>query len=67
MEGILFETLEIGVGVAFTAFAILCLAAGVALLAGMAEAERAGARLTWAEWPLYGTVETAPRIVRLAA
>ncbi len=68
MEGIFYETLEVGIGVTFTAFAILgVLVAGI-FLAGMAEAERAGARLTWAEWPLPGTVETArEEPVRLAA
>jgi len=69
MEGIYFETLTVGFGVAFTCvLALVAVAAGL-LLAGMAEAERAGARLLWAEWPIAGTevVPPARERIRLAA
>ena len=69
MEGIIFETLTVEFGVAFTCvLALIAVAAGL-LLSGMAEEERAGARLLWAEWPIAGT-EIAPPAgerVRLAA
>lgn len=69
MEGIYFETLIVDFGVAFTCFLTLIAVAAGLLLAGMAEAERAGNRLLWAEWPIAGT-EVAPPArerVRLAA
>lgn len=69
MEGIYFETLAVEFGVAFTCvLALIAIAAGL-LLAGMAEAERAGTRLLWAEWPIAGTeiVPPARERVRLAA
>jgi hypothetical protein len=69
MEGIYFETLAVEFGVAFTCvLALIAIVAGL-LLAGMAEAERAGIRLLWAEWPIAGTeiVPPARERVRLAA
>jgi hypothetical protein len=70
MEGIYFETLALEFGVAFTALlALIAVGAGL-LLAGMAEEERAGARIFWAESPITGTLEAAPPVeerVRLAA
>ncbi len=69
MEGIFFETLAVEFGVAFTCVLILIAVATGIILAGMAEAERKGARLVWAEWPITETVEAAPPAekVRLAA
>ena len=70
MEGIFFETLTIEFGVAFIGTLLLIAIVAGAVLAGMAEEERAGTRLLWAEWPLPGTVELAPpkvERVRLAA
>ena len=68
MEAIFIDVEALTLGVAFTGLvALLVVAAGI-FLAGMAEAEIAGARFTWAEWPLPETVETAPaEIERLAA
>lgn len=69
MEGIYFETLAVEFGVAFTCvLALIAIAAGL-LLAGMAEAERAGIRLLWAEWPIAGPeiVPPARERIRLAA
>jgi hypothetical protein len=70
MEGIYFETLVVEFGVAFTALlALIAVGAGL-LLAGMAEEERAGARIFWAESPITGITEVAPPAeerVRLAA
>lgn len=69
MEGIYFEALTVEFGVAFTCvLALIAIGAGL-LLAGMAEAERAGTRLLWAEWPIAET-EVAPPArerIRLAA
>lgn len=69
MEGIFFESLTVAFGVAFTGVvALIAIAAGL-LLSFMAEEERAGARLHWAEWPIPAT-EIAPPVaerVRLAA
>jgi hypothetical protein len=69
MEGIYFETLTVEFGVAFTGLLFLIAIVSGLFLAGMAEAEREGARLLWAEWPIPGT-EVAPPVkekVRLAA
>jgi hypothetical protein len=69
MEGIYFETLAVEFGVAFTCVLVLIAIVAGLLLAGMAEAERAGTRLLWAEWPIAGTeiVPPARERVRLAA
>jgi hypothetical protein len=69
MEGILFELLTIEFAVAFTGLLLLIAVAAGVILAGMAEEEREGARLLWAEWPIAGTaMPVAPeRKVRLAA
>lgn len=70
MEGIYFDILTVEFGVAFTALlALIAVGAGI-LLAGMAEEERAGARIFWAESPITGTLEVVPppeERVRLAA
>jgi hypothetical protein len=70
MEGIYFETLTIEFGVAFTCLLFLVAIVSGLFLAGMAEVEKAGTRLLWAEWPIPGTEEVAPPArekVRLAA
>ncbi len=68
MEAIFIDVSAVTFGAAFTGLlALLVVAAGI-FLAGMAEAEIAGARFTWAEWPLPETVappETAK--LRMAA
>ncbi len=68
MEAIFIEVSALTFGVAFAgAIALLVIAAGI-FLAGMAEAESAGARLIWAEWPLPETIAPPERAkVRLAA
>jgi Na+/H+ antiporter NhaD/arsenite permease-like protein len=68
MEGILYELLTVEFAVAFTGLLLLIAAAAGVILAGMAEEEREGARLLWAEWPIPVTEPVAPeRKVRLAA
>ncbi len=68
MEAIFIEVSALTFGVAFAGLVALLLVAGGIFLAGMAEAEVAGARFTWAEWPLPETVAPpAEEKVRLAA
>ncbi len=68
MEAIFIELSALTFGVAFAGLVALLLIAGGIFLAGMAEAEAAGARFTWAEWPLPETVAPpAEEKVRLAA
>ena len=68
MELLGMEDLVVGFGVAFiTLLALICAAAAVAL-AGIAEEEKAGHRLPWAEWPADERVEIAPEVeFRMAA
>lgn len=68
MEGILLDTVAFGFAVA-TLYAVIPLAAAIALLGYMAKAERTGARLLWAEWPVFETAEAPPveRKLRIAA
>ena len=68
MEAIILEVSALTFGVAFAgAIALLVVAAGI-FLVGMAEAESAGARFTWAEWPLPETVAPPERAkLRVAA
>ena len=68
MEILALEGFVVGFGVAFTTLlALIGMIAGIAL-AGIAEEEKAGARLLWAEWPLPEKVEIAPKVeLRLAA
>ncbi len=68
MEAIFIDVEALTFGVAFTGLiALLVVAAGI-FLAGMAEAEIAGARLAWAEWPLPETVAPPERAkLRVAA
>ena len=68
MELLGLEEYVIGFGVAFvTMLALICAVAAVAL-AGIAEEEKAGHRLLWAEWPADERVEIAPEVeFRMAA
>jgi len=68
MEAILIDVSALAFGTAFAAgIALLVVACGI-FLAGMGEAEIAGARFTWAEWPLPETVAPPEKAtVRLAA
>lgn len=71
MEGILFDTAVFSSPIAFLCgVAILAVAVAAILLGSMADAERAGRTLYWAEWPLpeSGT-EVPPKVekVRRAA
>ena len=56
MEAIFIDVEALTLGVAFAGLIVLLVAAGGIFLAGMGEAEVAGARFTWAEWPLPETV-----------
>lgn len=69
MEGILFELLTVEFSVAFTGLLFLIAVAAGVVLAGMAEEEREGARLLWAEWPIPETAApiVPERKLRLAA
>lgn len=68
MEAIFIDASALTLGVAFAGLIALLVAAAGIFLAGMAEAESAGARFTWAEWPLPETVAPPERAkVRLAA
>jgi len=59
MEGILLDTVAFGFTTAAIHGAILIAAATGALFGYMEEEERAGARLTWAEWPVVPTFSTS--------
>ncbi len=68
MEAIFIDVSALTLGVAFAGLIALLVAAAGIFLAGMAEEEAAGARFTWAEWPLPETVAPPERAkVRLAA
>lgn len=69
MEGILLDTVAFGFHVAALHGAIVVAAATGALFGFMEEEERTGARLLWAEWPVYGKAEAPPveRELRIAA
>ena len=68
MEFLVLEPFVVGFGVAFTTLlALIGVTAGI-VLAGIAEEEKAGARLLWAEWPLPEKAEVAGKVeLRLAA
>ena len=68
MEAIFIDVTALTFGTVFAgAVALLVIACGI-FLAGMGEAETAGARFTWAEWPLPETVAPPEKAtVRLAA
>jgi hypothetical protein len=59
MELLGMEDFVVGVGVAFVTFLVLIGAAAAIALAGIAEEEKAGHRLPWAEWPADERVEAA--------
>jgi len=69
MEGLFYEIPTIVSVAVFTGLLFLIAVAAGVILAGMAEEEKEGARLFWAEWPIAGAAEvTAPEEkVRLAA
>ena len=68
MEAIFIDVEALTLGVAFTGLVALIVAAAGIFLAGMAEAEYAGARFTWAEWPLPETIAPPERAkLRVAA
>lgn len=69
MEGILLDTVAFGFGGAVLNAVMLALAATGVLFGYMAEHERTGARLLWAEWPVYEKAEAPPveRELRIAA
>ena len=63
MELLGMEDLVVGFGVAFTTVLVLIVAAAAVALAGIAEEEKAGHRLLWAEWPAdESVVEVVPEV-----
>ncbi len=70
MEGVILEIMTFGFDIAIVGILVLVAAGTGLFLASMGEMEAAGARFTWAGWPLPETEEPAPpeeRKVRLAA
>jgi len=62
MELLGMEELVVGFGVAFITMVALVGVAVAVALAGIAEEEKAGDRLLWAEWPADEEVEVAPEV-----
>ncbi|MBP2677304.1 MAG: hypothetical protein H6Q83_224 [Deltaproteobacteria bacterium] len=62
MELLGMEEFVVGFGVAFTTLLVLIGVAAAVALAGIAEEEKAGHRLLWAEWPADERVEVAPEV-----
>ena len=62
MELLGMEDFVVGFGVAFITMLVLIGAAAAVALAGIAEEEKAGHRLLWAEWPADERVEVAPEV-----
>jgi hypothetical protein len=62
MELLGLEDFVVGFGVAFITMLALIGAAAAIALAGIAEEEKAGHRLLWAEWPADERVEVAPEV-----
>ena len=62
MELLGMEEFVVGFGVAFITMLVLIGAAAAVALAGIAEEEKAGHRLLWAEWPADEEVEVAPEV-----
>ena len=60
MELLGMEDFVVGFGVAFLTMVVLIGVAAAIALAGIAEEEKAGHRLLWAEWPADERVEVAP-------
>jgi hypothetical protein len=62
MEILGMEDFVVGFGVAFITMLALVFAAAAIALAGIAEEEKAGHRLLWAEWPTDERIEVAPEV-----
>ena len=62
MEVLGMEEFVVGFGIAFITMVALIGAAAAVALAGIAEEEKAGHRLLWAEWPADEKVEIAPEV-----
>jgi len=63
MELLGMEDFVVGFGIAFITVLVLIVAAAAVALAGIAEEEKAGHRLLWAEWPAdESVVEVAPEV-----
>ena len=62
MEFIVLEGFVVGFGFAFTALLALAGVFTGITLAWLAEEEKSGSRLYWAEWPLPGKVEVAEKV-----
>ena len=62
MELLGMEEFVVGFGVSFITLLVLIGAAAAVVLAGIAEEEKAGHRLLWAEWPADERVEVAPEV-----
>ena len=62
MELLGLEDFVVGFGVAFITMVVLICAVAAVALAGIAEEEKAGHRLLWAEWPADERVEVAPEV-----
>ena len=62
MELLGMEDFVVGFGVAFITMLVLIGAAAAVVLARIAEEEKAGHRLLWAEWPADEMVEVAPEV-----
>lgn len=68
MELLGMEDFVVGFGVAFITMLVLIGAAAAIALGWIAEEEKAGHRLPWAEWPADEEVEVTPEVeVRKAA
>jgi len=67
MELLGLEDFVVGFGVAFITVLVLIGAVAAIALSGIAEEEKAGHRLLWAEWPADEKVEVAPEVEFLKA
>ena len=67
MEFLGMEDFVVGFGVAFITMLALIGAAAAIVLAWIAEEEKAGHRLLWAEWPADEKVEVATEVEFLKA
>ena len=56
------EDFVVGFGVAFITLLVVIGAFAAIALAGIAEEEKAGHRLLWAEWPADEKVEVTPEV-----
>jgi len=62
MELLGMEDFVVGLGVTFITTLILIGVAAAIALGGIAEEEKAGHRVLWAEWPADERVEVAPEV-----